>query len=192
MLLLSLDVQFPFAQTVLLRFLLVDLVLHKHLLKVVSLLISLLRLQLSFLFHFFLKAIYEFYLLLECMLLVVSPLAFLFHQLAVARIFFLLDFQLLHLCLLFFSHPEQLDVLLLKFMVNTIFFLYLLHALTFFYHLLVELLPDEAAALLLSEHALLLLLIMKQLVELLNCCPFVIFGDFAVYFGEGRHSAGSD
>lgn len=83
-------------------------------------------------------------------------------------------------------------MLLLKFMVNTIFFLDLLHALTFFYHLLVELLPDETAALLLSEHALLLLLVVKQLVELLNCSPFVIFGDFAVYFGKGRHSAGSD
>ena len=79
MFLLSLDVQLPFAQTVLLRLLLVDLVLHEHLLKVVSLLISLLRLQLSLLFHFFLKAIYEFHLLLECVLLVVSPLAFLFH-----------------------------------------------------------------------------------------------------------------
>lgn len=77
--LLSLDVQLPFAQTVLLRLLLVDLVLHEHLLQVVSLLISLLRLQLSLLFHFFLKAIYEFHLLLECVLLVVSPLAFLFH-----------------------------------------------------------------------------------------------------------------
>lgn len=77
--LLSLDVQLPFAQTVLLRLLLVDLVLHEHLLQVVSLLISLLRLQLSLLFHFFLKAIYEFHFLLECVLLVVSTLAFLFH-----------------------------------------------------------------------------------------------------------------
>lgn len=78
-LLLSLDVQLPFAQTVLLCLLLVDLVFHKHFLQVVSLLIPLLRLQLSLLFHFFLKAIYEFHFLLECVLLVVSSLAFLFH-----------------------------------------------------------------------------------------------------------------
>jgi hypothetical protein len=56
--------------------------------------------------------------------------------------------------------------------------------------LLIKLLTNESSALLLAQHALLLLFVVKQLVELLDSGPLIIFCDFTVNLSLSSYSAG--
>jgi hypothetical protein len=70
-----------------------------------------------------LESFHKFDLLAERLLLVVSALALLLHQLTVAALLLLLGFHLLQITAFLLSHAKQLDVLLLELVVNFVFFL---------------------------------------------------------------------
>lgn len=69
-----------------------------------------------------LESFHKFDLLAERLLLVVSALALLLHQLTVAALLLLLGFHLLQITAFLLSHAKQLDVLLLELVVNFVFF----------------------------------------------------------------------
>lgn len=69
-----------------------------------------------------LESFHKFDLLAERLLLVVSALALLLHQLTVAALLLLLGFHLLQITAFLLSHAQQLDVLLLELVVNFVFF----------------------------------------------------------------------
>jgi hypothetical protein len=70
-------------------------------------------------------------------------------------------------------------VLFLHLLVHPAFIDFVLLSLLLFLHLPVELLSDQSLAFLFSNDGLFLLFVMKQGVELLDRCPFIVFGKFA-------------
>ena len=154
--------------------------------------IAFLSLNLSLLVHFFLKSTHELNLLFECLLFINAPLLLFLLELAISRLLLLLNLELLDLDLLFLSHTQQLDMLFLNFVIHAVLLSGLLHLISFFLKLFVKFLTNQSLAFLLTKHRLLLLLVVKQLVELLDCGPFIIFCNFTVNLCQRRNPARSD
>lgn len=184
MLLLGLNVHFLLFLLISSHLCLVHLVLNKHFLKVLALLLTLLRLKIALSLHFIFQAVDKLNFSTEVSFLVVAALALLLIELAVTALLFLLGFDSGEVTLFLLAHTEQLNVLLLQLVVDLLLIFVGLGALSFLTHLLVKLLAHQAATLLFTHHRLLLFLVVEELVEFLDCCPFVFLGNFRVHFSH--------
>jgi hypothetical protein len=75
--------------------------------------------------------------------------------------------------------------------IHFVFFFELFRSFGLLLQLFVKLLSYESTAFLLSENCLFLFLVVKQLVEFLDSCPFIVFGNLAVNL-SGSNTTGSD
>jgi len=180
--LLGLNVIYTFTILFIFCFLFVYFIFNKHLFKIFTFLITLMCLKLAFSLHFFLKTINEFNFLFKCIFFIVSTFFLFFNKLAITRFFLLLSLDTAKFFFFLFSHAKKFYMLLLKLLINFVFFPVLFFTLRLFLHLLIQFLAHQAASLLLPQNRLLLFLVMKKLIEFLNRCPFILFSYFTVDF----------